>query len=235
VIVDFQRARSDEQRSERRRQILDTTAAMLTEMPVAKISLNELSRRVGLAKSNVLRYFESREAILLDLLDVELHQWLTQLDSALTPTEGTPRQRGDQLALVLAESLAQRPVLCDLTSAHASVLEHNVSAAVALEHKRATRRTIEAQIELIRRCLPELDVPDAGLLVATTTLITSAAWPYSQPPEALQAAYAADPAVAALRPDFTDLLRQAIAITISGLLARREDDPTLPPTTNTRS
>ena len=30
-------------------------------MPVAELSLNELSRRVGLAKSNVLRYFESRE------------------------------------------------------------------------------------------------------------------------------------------------------------------------------
>lgn len=36
---------------------------MLSEMPVAKLSLNELSRRIGLAKSNVLRYFESREAV----------------------------------------------------------------------------------------------------------------------------------------------------------------------------
>jgi AcrR family transcriptional regulator len=35
---------------------------MLTEMPVAQTTLDELSRRVGLAKSNVLRYFESREA-----------------------------------------------------------------------------------------------------------------------------------------------------------------------------
>lgn len=58
----FQRARSEEQREGRRRAILDTAAAMLTEMPVADLSLNELSRRVGLAKSNVLRYFESREA-----------------------------------------------------------------------------------------------------------------------------------------------------------------------------
>jgi hypothetical protein len=42
-------------------------AAMLREMPVAELSLNELSRRVGLAKSNVLRYFETREAVLLEL------------------------------------------------------------------------------------------------------------------------------------------------------------------------
>jgi AcrR family transcriptional regulator len=68
-MVAFQRARSAEQREARRRTILDTAAAMLEEMPVSEVSLNELSRRVGLAKSNVLRYFESREEILLELLD----------------------------------------------------------------------------------------------------------------------------------------------------------------------
>ena len=68
----FQRARSEEQRAIRRRAILDTAAAMLDEMPVAAVTLNELSRRVGLAKSNVLRYFDSREAVLLQLLDGSL-------------------------------------------------------------------------------------------------------------------------------------------------------------------
>ena len=71
-MTSFQRARSEEQRDPRRRAILDTAAAMLAEMPVAEVSLNELSRRVGLAKSNVLRYFESREAVLLELLDDRL-------------------------------------------------------------------------------------------------------------------------------------------------------------------
>ncbi|HEX4291540.1 MAG TPA: helix-turn-helix domain-containing protein, partial [Trebonia sp.] len=64
----FQRARSEEQREIRRQAILDTAAAMLDLMPVSEVTLNELSRRAGLAKSNVLRYFESREAILLELL-----------------------------------------------------------------------------------------------------------------------------------------------------------------------
>ena len=56
-------------------------------------------------------------------------------------------------------------------------------------------------------------------------LITAAAWPYSQPPEALLAAYAADPSVAAMRVDFTDLLRQTLAVAVSGLLARGENKP----------
>ncbi|MGW3960665.1 TetR/AcrR family transcriptional regulator [Amycolatopsis sp. NPDC005003] len=71
----FQRARSAEQREERRRTIL----GMLDEMPVAEVTLNELSRRVGLAKSNVLRYFESREAVLLELLDRALGTWLAEV------------------------------------------------------------------------------------------------------------------------------------------------------------
>src|SRR5215468_9769008 len=98
MTMTFQRARSDEQREVRRQAILSTAAAMLTEMPVAKLSLNELSRRVGLAKSNVLRYFESREAVLLELSITETRQWVTDLEPHLEPGPGTVRERGDHLA-----------------------------------------------------------------------------------------------------------------------------------------
>jgi len=223
--VGFQRARSDEQRTERRRHILATAATMLTEMPVAKLSLNELSRRVGLAKSNVLRYFESREAVLLDLMEAEQADWLAELERLLEPAGGTARERGDRLAAVVAESLARRPVLCDLTSAHSAVLEHNVSPEVALEHKRASFRVLEAQARLVRGYLPELGPNDAIRFVGFATVIVSAAWPMSRPPEALLAAYAADPALAALRMTFADLVRQALEVSVSGLLARDEDRP----------
>ncbi|MBQ6643135.1 MAG: TetR/AcrR family transcriptional regulator [Saccharopolyspora sp.] len=221
----FQRARSEQQRNERRRQILATAAAMLTEMPVAKISLNELSRRVGLAKSNVLRYFESREDVLLELLDAEMQDWIAELERSLEPAEGAQRQREDRLAAVLTESLARRPVLCDLNSAHAAVLEHNVSTDVALRHKRETKRALEEQARLIRGYLPELGAHDATRLVAMIALLAASAWPLCRPSEAMLAAYAADPALAELRMNFTDMLRRSLAVTISGLLARAEDAP----------
>src|SRR5580700_5854158 len=120
-MVTFQRARSEEQREVRRRAILDAAAAMLTEMPVTEVTLNELSRRAGLAKSNVLRYFESREAVLLELLDAAWQDWLAELGRSLGPLAGTgrsapgpvgaaadggsARERGDELAAVLAGSL----------------------------------------------------------------------------------------------------------------------------------
>src|SRR5580704_15163070 len=118
----FQRARSQEQREARRQAILAAAAAMLAEMPVAEVTLNELSRRAGLAKSNVLRYFESHEAVLLELLDSAWRDWLVQLDrnlaGALDPTTPVAARSG-QLAGAAAASLAAQPMLCDLISAQA--------------------------------------------------------------------------------------------------------------------
>src|ERR1700685_3880330 len=145
-MTTFQRARSEEQREARRRAILGTAAAMLAEMPVAEVTLNELSRRVGLAKSNVLRYFESREAVLLELLNSADQDWLTQLDhdlmaADLAASHAAPlgqaasiAARCPQLAATVAASLASRPMLCDLISAQAAVLERNVSLEVAARY-----------------------------------------------------------------------------------------------------
>ena len=150
----FQRARSEEQREARRRAILDTAAAMLDEMPVAELSLNELSRRVGLAKSNVLRYFESREAVLLELLDDFLGRWLVELEGELAEgveASATAEVRAAQLADVLSRSLADRTVLCDLFGAQGGVLERNVSVEVVKRHKRASLARLDAMTALLRR------------------------------------------------------------------------------------
>jgi AcrR family transcriptional regulator len=229
-MVAFQRARSEEQREARRRAILDATAAMLDEMPVSDISLNELSRRTGLAKSNVLRYFESREAILLELLDQRWKQWLADLDGQLLPapdagdgagTAGTVRERGDELAALLAGSLDSRQVLCDLLTAQSSVLEHNVSAEVAIRFKRASLDNIATLTAMVRRPLPELGDEAALRVVVLCLAFVTAAWPATRPSPSILAAYEADPSLAVLRIDFATALREATATMISGILARQ--------------
>ena len=229
----FQRARSAEQREVRRRAILDTAADMLAEMPVAEVTLNELSRRVGLAKSNVLRYFESREAVLLELLGTEWQEWLTALANELNSElasrpDGAPdpagpvAARGDQLAQTLAASLAARPVLCDLVSAQAAVLERNVSPQVAATYKRATMAGLEDLGALLQGHLGELSGHDAERLAAAAMVTTSALWPQCQPSPAMLAAYEADPSLAALRLDFEPALREFLEVFISGTLARAQ-------------
>jgi AcrR family transcriptional regulator len=219
----FQRARSEEQREARRQAILSAAAAMLAEMPVAEVTLNELSRRAGLAKSNVLRYFESREEVLLELLDSAWQDWLVQLDKELAnavDATAPPAERADQLAAAAAASLASRPMLCDLISAQAAVLERNVSPQVAAQYKRASIAGIAAFGGLVLRCVPELGEPDAFRLAGAAVMTTAAVWPHTQPSAAMLAAYAADPALAAMRLDFTATLREVLEVLTAGLLAR---------------
>ena len=217
----FQRARSEEQRQVRRRAILDTAAAMLDEMPVADVSLNELSRRVGLAKSNVLRYFDSREAVLLELLDDFLADWLRDLEQELAAgidADAAPPDRARRLAEVISASLAARPVLCDLFGAQGGVLEHNVSVEVVTRHKRTSLALLDTMAGLVRRHLPEID--DARLFSLMSLVMAGAVSSYVPPPPSVLAAYAADPALAALHLDLREALELALTSALLGVLPR---------------
>ncbi len=126
-VSDFQRARQPDQKAERRAHILATARAMLGEdIDLSRLSLNELARRAGMAKSNVYRYFETREAVLLALLSEEWAAWYEHMATSYQqPARGRPAL--DALVRHLARTLAARPLLCALTTALPSVLEHNLS------------------------------------------------------------------------------------------------------------
>ena len=206
---------------------------MLAEMPVAQVSLNELSRRVGLAKSNVLRYFESREAVLLDLLDAAQQEWLAAARRGTRRAAHGGRRRPARtrtsgatlVAAVLAASLTARPVLCDLVSAQAAVLERNVSPQVAAQYKRAA---IVANV--VRLCRARRARVPASSGDARRPALRGCRRSWSpgravdrtpSPSAAMLAAYEADPSLAALRLDFPEVLRQTLEVVLSGLLVRR--------------
>ncbi|HEX5619318.1 MAG TPA: TetR family transcriptional regulator [Solirubrobacteraceae bacterium] len=223
MATTFQRARSDEQRAIRRQTILDTAAAMLEEMPVAELSLNELSRRVGLAKSNVLRYFDSREAVLLELLDSLSREWLEhlsrELPSAVSARAGFER-RAERLAGAVARSLSDRPVLCDLLGAQAAVLEHNVSSDAIASFKRRGMAHAAAFGDLIRQALPELSEDQTWRLVIGVFLLTSSLWAHATPPQAVVDAYEQIPELDSMRLEFSSALEDLLATMAIGLHAR---------------
>jgi AcrR family transcriptional regulator len=221
-MTTFQRARSDEQRAERRRVILATAAAMLTEMPVAQLTLNELSRRVGLAKSNVLKYFESREAVLLELTNRELAAWIEDLDQALAAVDpkSPAGERADLLANAVVSTMAARPMFCELISTQAAVLEHNVSTELAVTFKRAALANYHDMVASVLRALPELGEEGAARFIAAASMLAGAIWTHSQPSAAIRAAYEAAPELSTLRMDFEPALRTAANSLLFGLLPR---------------
>ena len=220
-VQTFQRARSQEQREVRRQAILDAAAAMLDEMPASEVSLNELSRRVGLAKSNVLRYFESREAVLLELLDRAVHRCVAELVDELQGVDlaGSVVVRGEAVAAILAAALTRHRVLCDLVAAQPGVLEHNASVDVVLQFKRSSRDNLATLAEAVRRCLPEIGVRAEGVCMMAVVM-AGAMWSHCQHSASALAAYELDPGLGSLRFELPGALHEALATLIAGTLAR---------------
>ncbi|MFB7724799.1 MULTISPECIES: TetR/AcrR family transcriptional regulator [unclassified Nocardia] len=218
-MVHFQRARNDEQRELRRRAILDTAAAMLAEMPVVDVGLNELARRVGLAKSNVLRYFESREAVLLQLLDLRYREWIGTVTPLLADHTGDLRTRRTRLVTAFVSTLAGEPVLCDLFNAQAAILERNISPEVAADYKRTSLGATAELMAPVDHLIPEFGPESALKFCAAALLSAGALWSHSHPAPAMLAAYEAHPDLAALRLDFVPTLTDLLTVLARGLLA----------------
>jgi AcrR family transcriptional regulator len=212
----FVRARSEEQREARRAVILTTASAMLAaDTRVADLTLNELSRRVGLAKSNVLRYFETREAVLLELLGTEFDAWLSDLDPALAGADGV-----EGVADAVSRTLAARPVLAELLASSAGVLEHNVSAEVAAAYKLRAAEQAERLVALIEQAVGPLPLPSRIALAGAVLLVGGGAWSMCRPSPGMAAAYEQHPELAAMRLDYRIAVRELVATVLTGLLHR---------------
>ncbi|MET9327815.1 TetR family transcriptional regulator [Tsukamurella sp. NPDC003166] len=218
----FQRARSEEQRQERREAIMAAAAAMLCEMSVASLTLSELSRRVGLAKSNVLRYFESREEVLLEVLMRSATACIVELDDAWSAEgrdDAPVAERTEAFAAVYARVAADHPDLLDLVSAQASVLERNVSTDAIVRFKRAALAGLDALAGVLARAIPELgdDAPAVGSLMLT---LSGAVYAQAEQSRLCESAYRVDPSLAVFRVDLVPALQSAVATVIAGTLAR---------------
>lgn len=213
----FSRARSEEQRARRREDILAAATELLADTRVADLSLNELARRVGLAKSNVLRYFESREAVLLEVYGREFAAWLDLLEERLASVaDRTP----ESLAAAVADTAAERPVFAELCAAAPGILEHNISGVVARDYKRALLAHVARLGALASPWIGD-DPDDVLVFVGTVTLGIGGIWSTCRLSPGMADAYRLDPELARFRVDFRESLETLLLTMVRGLRAGR--------------
>ncbi|WP_191259500.1 TetR/AcrR family transcriptional regulator [Amycolatopsis oliviviridis] len=212
---DFQRARRPEQVEARRTAILEAARELLAERPVSRISLRELSDRVGLAKSNVLRYFDSREAIFLEVLDSVWVSWLDELEGELGAVEDAGYER---VATVIATSIARQRLLCELISTMAAVLERNISVETARTFKTRAQERTERLADVVRAQVP-LGAEAAGHFAKAVFILVAGLWPYANPGEAV-ATVLAERGAPAGREMFVDGLTEGLANQLVGSAVR---------------
>ena len=213
--LEFQRARQPEQKQQRRADILQSAVEMLEEEGIDGVSLNALARRVGLAKSNMYRYFESREAILLELLRADFHAWADELEAGLGKIRG--KRKVDKVAKLVGSSCAARPRMCQLIGALSSVLEQNLSAETVHAFKLDALDLGARLAQALHQALPELGQAESLQLVRYTHSLISGLWPAANPPPVV-AQVMEDPVLAPFKHDFEADVEQGVRLLALGLM-----------------
>ncbi|MZR61460.1 TetR family transcriptional regulator [Alcanivorax sp. DP30] len=165
----FQRARSPQQKAERRAQILQAAAEAFQRDRFQAIALADIARQSGVSKAALYRYFPSKESLFLAL-------YLSELEALADCTLVEDKALWEQLA----DNLIARPLFCRLTAILHSVLEQNLDQTQAREFKLLL---LESFSSLSRRLqlhygLPEKQV-NAYLLQAQQSVI--GCWVMSHP------------------------------------------------------
>ena len=213
--MEFQRARSPEQAQQRREAILQAARDLCAKEGPAEVTLGALARAVGLAKSNVLRYVESREEALLALCAEGWVAWAAALERRLAGETGVGLL---EVATALSTTLAEQPVLCQLL---ALPLEHNVSARSLKRFKLEVVRVVGELGALLSRAVSDLSPEDGAEVVQAAAILAAGTWAQAHPPPALLAVYEAEPGLQGSRVAFEPRLRQLLVTQVTGVRTLR--------------
>jgi AcrR family transcriptional regulator len=134
------RARTNEQKSFRREQILAAAHTLLTESGYDGFAMAPLARRANVAKGTLYLYFTTREEVLLALCTRYVDQWI----EALRPELRAGMTEGDYAEHFFATAYGVENLMC-LIARLEQTIEHNVAIDRFIE----TKRTFQQQIELI--------------------------------------------------------------------------------------
>jgi AcrR family transcriptional regulator len=186
----FQRARRPEQKQERRVAILAAAHTAADRDGVRSVSLADIAAAVGVHKSALLRYFETREEIFLELTAAAWAEWEAWLVATLPGVE-----LGDAagVARVLARSFADRPLFCDLLDHTPLNLERHVSIEAIRRYKLVSLATVRHAGELLAARLPGLTAAQCREVVSVVARLAGQTWQIANPPPEVAAFYHSSP------------------------------------------
>lgn len=216
------RARRDEDKEGRRRQLLDAALGLFARQSYASLRMAEVAEAAGLAKGTLFLYFPTKEALLLALLEERLAAWFERLDALLSRGEG--RWTGARVARCVVGSLEGDEPLLRLVPVWLPVLEHNVTRELLQPFKARLLERQRLTGALLEKRLAFLAPGEGGRLLLHVHALVSGLRQLADPApvvaELLQA-----PELAPLRVDFPRELTFSLTHLLRGLEARSGATP----------
>jgi len=207
------RARSEEAKQARRQAILGAALSLWAVSTFDGFTMSAVARRARLAKGTLYLYFPTKEALLLELLEDRLDDWLSELASRLEG-RGAPRDP-DATARLIASTLLADEGLVRLLMILGAILEHNVPEPRIRDFKTWLHGRLSETGAVLERCLPFLESWGGMKLLLHLQALVSGLGQLTRPAPAVARVLAA-PEFEAFRLDFETELRLAVAALMHG-------------------
>jgi len=177
TVLPFQRARKPEEQQLRREAILAAAAELFDAEGPQGAGLNAIAAKAGFTKSNLYRYFESREDVLLSLFLDEIEKFVVEIETRMAGLDGGIKK----IARVSARTFEGHPRLGALISILSTVLEQNVSEETVVSLKRAMFGHVTRIGTAIHEQLPKAKLEDCIWVASMLGTVVAGMWPTANP------------------------------------------------------
>lgn len=140
-------------------EVLDKAAALFSERGFAATNLQDIAERVGLSRTSIYHYFESKDVLLHELVRGVTKQATQIFDHLDDQADMAPPAKVHEAALRLVHWVADPKTHFKLVDR----CEHELPAAIATVHRQAKRRVLYGMKDLI----------DAGVLAGEFRAVDS--------------------------------------------------------------
>jgi TetR/AcrR family transcriptional regulator len=146
--IGSKRARTADQKLDRRGAILAVALEALRESGFDAITMNGLAQRAGLAKGTLYLYFQTKEEVFLALFLEAMDRWCARIAGSVEVG-----MEDAEVVAALARAVREEPLFIDLASRLTSVIERNVGRETLIAAKRDMHQAYGALAEGLGRAL----------------------------------------------------------------------------------
>jgi len=215
--MNWQRARTDEKKNERKEAIHKAAFTLFIKNGYDNVSFNGIASEAGFTKSNMYRYFSSREEIFLNVFADLFKKWVEDCLEKLQRLE--QEEAINIFAKTWVESHMSHKQFLDLTPILFVSLERNSSYEQLFEFKKLAKDLLYKLSIEITRIYPNIDIDKAFKFLNLSFAATSSLWAASTQNETLKKIYEQE-MFKEMDTNFEEDLVSSIEIIINGLKAK---------------
>jgi AcrR family transcriptional regulator len=208
------RARSADDKAQRAADLLAAAESLAIELGgVRFVTVAAVTERAGLHRTGVRRYYASKEELLLELAKSGWGQWRDAVVDAIADRDALDPV---DVAAILAATITQLSVFCDLLAHVAMTLEGDVDLERARRYKSSATAAHDELVAALTAA-SGMSANDVQTLAAAAVGLAASFWPVAHPTATLAALYEQVPEWGHAAYDFAPRIARILRATAIGL------------------